>query len=34
VRVTIEEHPECLTDAKFVDEVIDMFQRYLGKDPG
>ena len=22
------------TDAKFVDEVIDMFQRYLGKDPG
>jgi hypothetical protein len=32
--VSIEEQPECLTDAKFVDEVIDMFQRYLGKDPG
>jgi AcrR family transcriptional regulator len=33
LRVTVEEHPECLTDTKFVDEVIDLFQRYLGKDP-
>jgi hypothetical protein len=31
LRVAVEERPECLTDPEFVDELVDLFLRYLGR---
>jgi len=30
LRVAIEERPECLNDPEFLDELVDLFMRYLG----
>jgi AcrR family transcriptional regulator len=34
LRVAVEERPECLTDPEFLNELVNLFLRYLGKNPG